>query len=146
MAEGGTGTEHTRSGRTINPPKYTEFEKDANGRRPSRDRLLSATQLSSNRSRPGSRTSSPKLYQESDTDIEELLEKCDTPPARKPNGQCVQSIKSRSQRQSSDNMTRAATPPIPALRFGSQSRSRFGCNQSSNCHNKGSPKPEKFTM
>ena len=115
MAEGGTDTEHTRSGRTVNPPhKYAEFEKDSNGRRPSRDRLLSATQLSANRSRPGSRTASPEPYpnQESDTDIEELLEKCDTPPARKPKGQCVRPSKSRSQRKV-DKLTRAATPPTP---------------------------------
>ena len=50
MAEGGTGTEHIRSGRTVKPPqKYSEFENDANGRRPSRDRLLGATQQSTNR-------------------------------------------------------------------------------------------------
>ena len=65
-----------------------------------------------------------ELYQESDTDIEELLEKCDTPPARKPKGHCVQSITYRSHRQGTDKLTRAATPPTPP---------------SVNSHNKGSP-------
>ena len=134
MAEGGTGTEHTRSGRTVKPPhKYTEFEKDSNGRRPSRDRLLSATQLSTNRSRPGSQTTSPEPYQhqESDTDIEELLEKCDTHPARKPKGLCVQSTKSRSQRKVTDKLTRAATPPSPPSGPGSAPRAAAGSGATS---------------
>ena len=111
------------------PQNTPNLKKDANGRRPSRDRLLSATQLSANRSRLGSRTTSPELYQESDTYTEELLEKCDTPPARKPKGQCVQSIKSRSQRKGTDKLTRATTPPTPPS--GSAPRAAAGSGATS---------------
>lgn len=122
MAEGGTGIEYTRSGRTLRPPnKYKEFDHEANGR-PGRDRLPSATdKTSTNRSRPGSRRTSPddnttielNEYQESDTEIEELLEHHHTPSSTKPKGQCVQS-NCNSQRQCASNSTPAATSPLSA--------------------------------